>query len=287
MKLVLSRKGFDSENGGVPSPIFPDGTFQSLPIPAHAAPKTYGELNPGGLELGNLVAQLTQGRISSTHLTHFDPDLDETAMPRLSNWRGAFGQTNAAQGHLRKQGVGVDDLFLFFGWFRAIEEYRGNWRYRPGAPDLHVVFGWLQVGEVLSVGAATEAFRTRYAWLRDHPHLHGERASNNTIYLARDTLRLPHGPHDIGPGAGTFKRLSPRLVLTAPGQKSRRVWQLPRWFYPSKGRTPLTYNANPANWSRDETSATLISAAKGQEFVLDCRGYPEVCEWLQSMIEME
>ncbi len=33
MKVVLSRKGFDSANGGIPSPIMPDGTMLSLPIP--------------------------------------------------------------------------------------------------------------------------------------------------------------------------------------------------------------------------------------------------------------
>ena len=33
MKLILSRKGFDSQSGGCPSPIFPNGTLYSLPIP--------------------------------------------------------------------------------------------------------------------------------------------------------------------------------------------------------------------------------------------------------------
>jgi hypothetical protein len=33
MKVILSRKGFDSEYGGIPSPIMPDGTLLSLPIP--------------------------------------------------------------------------------------------------------------------------------------------------------------------------------------------------------------------------------------------------------------
>ena len=30
MKIIFSRKGFDSANGGVPSPIFPDGMTLSL-----------------------------------------------------------------------------------------------------------------------------------------------------------------------------------------------------------------------------------------------------------------
>ena len=34
MKIILSRKGFDSENGGYPSPILPNGTLLSIPIPS-------------------------------------------------------------------------------------------------------------------------------------------------------------------------------------------------------------------------------------------------------------
>ena len=34
MKVILSRKGFDSSFGGYPSPILPDGTLISLPIPS-------------------------------------------------------------------------------------------------------------------------------------------------------------------------------------------------------------------------------------------------------------
>ena len=43
MKVILSRKGFDSSNGGVPSPIMPDGTLLSMPIPTEDNAH-YGEL---------------------------------------------------------------------------------------------------------------------------------------------------------------------------------------------------------------------------------------------------
>ncbi len=33
MKVILSRKGMDSTSGGIASPILPDGTLLSLPIP--------------------------------------------------------------------------------------------------------------------------------------------------------------------------------------------------------------------------------------------------------------
>lgn len=44
MKLILSRKGFDSSAGGKPSPIFPDGTMISLPIPDKASPTAYQDI---------------------------------------------------------------------------------------------------------------------------------------------------------------------------------------------------------------------------------------------------
>ena len=34
MKIILSRKGFDSANGGIVSPIMEDGTLISFPIPS-------------------------------------------------------------------------------------------------------------------------------------------------------------------------------------------------------------------------------------------------------------
>ena len=34
MKIILSRKGFDSQNGKTPSPIMPNGDLISMPIPS-------------------------------------------------------------------------------------------------------------------------------------------------------------------------------------------------------------------------------------------------------------
>lgn len=34
MKVILNRKGFDSSNGGIVSPIMEDGTLLSFPIPS-------------------------------------------------------------------------------------------------------------------------------------------------------------------------------------------------------------------------------------------------------------
>ena len=51
MRVILSRKGFDSGAGGVPSPII-DGRPVSMPIPQE------------DLGVGDVVERITRGRLS-------------------------------------------------------------------------------------------------------------------------------------------------------------------------------------------------------------------------------
>ncbi len=112
MRIVFSRKGFDSSAGGGPSPIVagPDGHARpiSLPIPdtKGLSRTTYGDLG-----LGDHAARASRGRLGARDLCHHDPLFleDKTCL---------FGQTGAAQTHLERQGVGVGDVFVFFGLLR-------------------------------------------------------------------------------------------------------------------------------------------------------------------------
>ena len=45
MKVILSRKGFDTKSGGFASPIFPDGSCFSIPILGKYNKKRYNELD--------------------------------------------------------------------------------------------------------------------------------------------------------------------------------------------------------------------------------------------------
>jgi Nucleotide modification associated domain 3 len=49
-----------------------------------------------------------------------------------------FGQSVAAQGHLRSQGIGPGDLFICFGPFRPTERWAGGYRWQPGISARHV-----------------------------------------------------------------------------------------------------------------------------------------------------
>ncbi len=64
---------------------------------------------------------------SSHEFAHLDPDLRPEALAsRPKDWRPAFGQSSAAATLLINQGVGVGDLFIFFGWFRRTIKVNGK-----------------------------------------------------------------------------------------------------------------------------------------------------------------
>ena len=167
MRIILSRKGFDSSAGGCPNPIFPDGSVLALPIPDPHSTIRYRDVAFGGSDLGLLVHQLTAGRVRGSHGAHLDPDVAPGDFPRQPGWRPLFGQMGAAQGHLDRQGVGLGDLFLFFGLFRQVERLRRRWRFRPGTRAHHRIWGWFQVGASHRVEAMPAEAR---AWAAYHPH---------------------------------------------------------------------------------------------------------------------
>lgn len=270
MKLVLSRKGFDSQYGGIPSPIFPDKRLFSLPIPAKGENTTIGDLHFRDISVPLLVEQLSGGQIDATTTIHRDPDLDPNLVNRNGTWSPAFGQAGAAQGHLENQGVGVGDVFLFYGWFREVENRKGIWRYRRNAPGIHAMFGWLKVCEVIHVGDSFDSIAIEHPDIADHPHLsRRDLGIRNTVYKGKD--------------AEVFDRLTDKRVLTAPKQ-SRSLWQLPAGFSP-RGRSALTYHSNLNRWGEvTDNVVRLQTVAKGQEFVLDLDKYPEIVDWVAEVI---
>lgn len=293
MKVVLSRKGFDSSNGRVPSPIFPDGRMLSLPIPARNDAFRLGDLRFGDVDVARLASALKARRGKSEFMdaatpVHLDPDIHAELVPRSLDWRPALGQSGAAQSHLANQGVNEGDLFLFYGWFREIEHREDSHAYRSGAADRHVIFGWLQVGSIWNINEQRDALLAKHPGVRQHPHLarlpkYEEKASN-VLYVAADKLRVPGLPSLDLPGAGVFGRLASQRVLTAPGM-SRRYWRLPGWFY-NQGRPQLSYHLDPALWTDEGETALVRSAAIGQEFVLQSEDGDAMAQWLKGIFGM-
>lgn len=272
----MSRKAFDSVAGKVASPILEDGSLIPLPIPDKLSSIRYQDITVAGHNLGRVASDLTNNRTRAEHFAHLDPDLSRSAFRREPGWRALFGQVDSAQSVLAREGVGPGDLFLFFGWFRRASTSGGRIRHLSTAPDLHVIWGWLQIDEVVPVGSVEHP-----AWMKYHPHISSPRGRANTMYLARDKLTLDGVELNI-PGAGVFGQYTDRLRLTKPGA-GRSLWSLPAWFA-AEGRPPLGFHSDLRRWQRDGDRVDLQTVGRGQEFVLDMGSYPEAIGWLVDLL---
>jgi Nucleotide modification associated domain 3 len=159
MRLIFSRKGFDSASGGCASPLV-DGCPIPLPIPTRQpTATTFGSI---GGNMADFANDLTSGRITKSTPCHLDPDLDAMELRRATHWRSALGQVGTAQGHLWKQSVQMGDLFLFWGFFRPALRRENDLRWMFNGAREHRIFGWLQVGDILAVGADPRAALKKY-----------------------------------------------------------------------------------------------------------------------------
>lgn len=278
MKIILSRKGFDSANGGYPSPILPDGRMVSLPIPEGGSGVTYNKLSLAHeknyfslmKDLINKDIELAKKKMTLNEDTccHLDPDIYKYIKKRDKEWRGVFGQVNGEQTHLENQGVREGDLFLFFGWFKNTVAGENGYAYdKTDKGGRHVLFGYLQIGEIVH---KPEIQTDLYKWLDNHPHLNKDiyiNSKKNTLYLAAENLSLAPGL----PGYGIF-HFSPNLVLTKEGE-TKSKWALPDFFKETyisgQGKEP---------W-KDEY---FQSACIGQEFVMEAT--PQIEEWARDII---
>lgn len=282
MRIILSRKGFDSSAGRVPNPILPNGTLLSFPIPdaSRTSKIRYEDIHVNGESIGKIVEDLTNHKITRRHFAHLDPDLNASAYRRSAGWRPLFGPGGPAQTHLQTKGVAVGDLFLFFGWFRQTEMIAGKYRLVRSAPNLHIIFGWLQVGAIVS-----REKDVLLSWAKYHHHFQSPDLPP-IVYISRATLALDGVNRHIS-GGGAFEKYQEELCLTCPDQLKRSVWRLPRWFYPRDGLPPLSHHSEPSRWKLKKGHAILQSVGRGQEFVLDAERYPQAIPWARDLIALE
>jgi len=268
MKVILSRKGSDSGNLNIPSPILPDGTLLSLPIPQNGG-RPYNELSYGNETYLDIIDQL--GGRNGGGTCHLDPDIRQGIFDAPSGWKPVFGQENAALTHLINQEVGIGDLFLFFGWFRQTERQTDdNLRYVHDAPDLHILYGYLQIGKMV---VDMDEIRKNYTW---HPHANNGH-DNNRLYIPRDKLSWNESLH----GYGVFS-YNQSLVLTKEGM-SRTCWKLPDIpAFCGEPRPTISYSSENS-WRTDTEHGNYYRApSRGQEFVIE--EIEAVEDWAKSLI---
>lgn len=274
MKIILSRKGFDSESGGYPSPILPNGRMISLPIPDSKAPAVYDGLKLNSTTTYFDLMKSLNPKIHSTNeweeLTketkcHLDPDIYTNVLKRDDGWKGLFGQVSGAQTHLKNQGVKEDDIFLFFGWFRKTIYKDDKLIYDPeDKHGRHIIFGYLQIGEIKKVDQDAVVPK----WIEYHPHNIVSRGTvENTIYVARDTVDW--NDNIMGYGAFDYNK---QLVLSKEGH-TRSCWDLPDIFR----NVYISYHTENS-WKEDY----FESAGRGQEFVVDAN--EDVVNWAKNLI---
>lgn len=259
MRIILSRKGFDSSSGGMPSPILPDGTLLSMPIPSDDAVK-YCELDYKGKKYSEVIKELKPN--FKYEFCHLDPDIRGNCGLRCNDWLPAFGQAGAALSHLNNHDVKEGDLFLYFGWFKQTEyDNTGKLRFVKSAPDIHVIYGYLQVGKVLRNWDEIQ----NISW---HPHADSRRKKDrlNAIYLASEKLL-----NFDYPGFGVLD-YSENLVLTKIGE-SRSHWLLPKCLVGKE----ISYH-KPSNYK----DGYFQSAMRGQEFVVEADD--QILNWVHSIL---
>ena len=268
MKIILSRKGFDSGSGGYPNPIMPNGTLLPLPIPSKNDEIRYTDVKSSNLTLFQILNELNDKKrfksnskwhnLNKETKCHLDPDLDRNAYSRNKNWKPAFGQKKQSQTHLTNKNVNRTDLFLFFSWFKRTIETKQGLKYDDNSPDLHIIFGYMQIGEMITEEVEIPK------WLEYHPHSRyiksGEK--NNCIYLPIDKLTF----NNKLKGAGLF-RFNDHLILTKQNFK-RSNWDLPDFFR----NVDISYH-NKDSWKSDY----FKSADRGQEFVIEDNELVENC----------
>lgn len=243
MRIIFSRKGFDSAAGGGSSPIV-DGRAISLPIPSNG----FSQTSYGDLGLGEKVAEASRGKLGADDLCHHDPMFPGDGIC-------LFGQCGAAQTHLEHQGVGVGDCFVFFGLFRDEETRELH----------HRIFGFMDVEHIVQLASGAPQ------WLIDlgHPHALGMHGRNDVVYC--------------GPGACNAPASDALRLTVAEGPPSlwnRPNWLkrggLSYHDRPTRWIRPLSSSVEPK-------SPRLQSVARGQEFVADVGRRGEPANWLEEI----
>ena len=270
MRIILSRKGFDSSSGGYASPILPDGKMLNLPIPSWADELEFRKIRaPGDKTFEQIINELCPRANTAGQGAHLDPDLVASARNRTQGWRPAFGTSMAPASHLDNQCVSEGDLFLFFGWFRHTKEVNGQLCYSGDRKGFHAIFGYLEIGEIIRVHEETQL----PSWLQDHPNAmpyYRGRTTNNRIYVSKETLSfLPNTP-----GGGAFQ-FNERMMLTKKGEANRSRWDLdPKIFRYVR----ISYHSEKS-WKE----GYFQSAGRGQEFVIHAD--EGVIKWASNLIK--
>jgi hypothetical protein len=291
MKLVLSRKGFDSGSGGCLSPYNHDtGEYIWFPIPekvnSYSNQIRYSDVlvkngylsSLKGSNLSEVYKSLKgmdrvklrkNERVSiddSELFAHFDPMLGTPPwiVKNDSCKIGmGFGQFNAAP-QLGNHNVNEGSIFLFFGGFQSTSN-----RKIAG----HYLYGWLKVKKRIETYEDCKKIIEPYN-LHHHPHITEaafKRNKKNYILLPDQWLY-----EDLNiPGCGYFTTLNDSLLLSSNKESNRATWKLPIFFYQNLTQVHLK------TWENTQDGFCTVKTGIGQEFITELSEKGE--DWLREL----
>jgi hypothetical protein len=294
MKLVLSRKGFDSGSGGCLSPYNHDtGKYIWFPIPekvnSYSNQIRYTDIcvkdqyigSHRGSNLSEIYksikgtdrVKLRKNEYASIYddqlFAHFDPMLGippwivENDKCKIGM---GFGQFNAAP-QLENQNVNEGSIFLFFGGFQSTSNRKISGHY---------IYGWLKVKKRIDTYKECKENLEQYN-LSHHPHVTEaafHRNQKNYIFLPDKWLF-----EDLNiPGYGYFTTLNDHLLLSNNKESKKATWKLPNFFY--KNLTQV----HQKTWQNTKDGFCTVKTGIGQEFVTQLTLKGE--EWLRELFSI-
>lgn len=247
----------------------PNGDLVFFPIPELNSGVSYRDLVYGNSTYEEILHDLKYCcRDKTTHQVvwdcHLDPNIDHKHKNHNSTI-GVFGQCEEAAGHLINNNIKKGDIFLFFGTFRRVETAPdGRYRYVKKDKEKHIVFGYLEVDEVID---KKETILRDYHW---HPHAHSSYIdkTNNVLYVS-----CKHLFNTVQPGFGIFT-FSDDLILTEDNM-SKSKWKLNHIMTTTEH---MTYHLNP------KKESYFQSARIGQEFIINDIDSDDIKAWIKKQV---
>lgn len=279
MKVVLSRKGVDTGNSKMSNLVITNNgksEIVMIPIPSEKDKVSYKDLTFSNDKNVNFHTKeyIKVHNIRLNELKtkcHADPNLSNYFND--SNFLGSIGQVGISLSHLEKHNIKVGDIFIFFGRFSFMDLVNNQPKMRE--EDKHLLFGYLQVGEIIYPNKLTlnqrKEYEHKYPWIVNQPHWNMDKyknQDNNCIYIASEKCSFDSSLC----GYGTFN-YDDALILTKENEPLSH-WSLSREVL----KEELSYHNK--NNVKDNY---FQSALRGQEFVFTYN--EKVKSWAENLIK--
>lgn len=289
MKVVLSKKGVDSSNCNSPLILPNNGEVMTF-FPISSLERCDFKICEKLSSKFNVELLSKKGNskfyyyVSSNDLNkelkpafHIDPQLENYFDKEYNDkFLANFGPKNNLK-------LEIGDIILFFGWYKGEDGKEKN-----------VIFGYMQVGEIITLArdknkvvkiymgledntlkkeTTKNSLEDNFPFLNNQPHWirfwSGE-SDSETIYIAKDKCDFNQNINGFG-----FLKYDDKLVLTKEKAKSKGEWKVERL------KNIEITNYNKAKFD-ENGCADFVKNGFGQEFIMESTN---AYNWAKGLIE--